>query len=64
MDFFWVKHPDIELPASVPESALDFWVGRGWVQVDDPDAVTAPVTEEPAEPVTTTRARRRSATEE
>ena len=66
MDFFWVKHPDIEKPARVPETALDYWVGRGWAPVDDPEAEPPSQLEEPAELAepATTRARRRPATEE
>lgn len=35
MDRYVMRHPDIEQPGMVPESALEHHRGRGWIRVSD-----------------------------
>ena len=38
-----MKHPDVEVPAKVPVSAVPHWEGSGWVRTDPPPKPARPV---------------------
>jgi len=63
----WIKHPNVELPAEVPESSMSHWLSLDWEECEPPEhrrprrdrraaADTSGTSEKPAAPAVETPA--------